>query len=72
MPYIQTRTNCKIDKEKEKRIKERLGEESIKEYYSMLKGELIVPPCDIFEGFTLVIEEQLINEKLEKVYYWKL
>lgn len=26
MPYIQTRTNCKIDKEKELRIKERLGE----------------------------------------------
>lgn len=26
MPYIQTRTNCKIDKEKEIRIKERLGE----------------------------------------------
>ena len=26
MPYIQTRTNCKIDKEKEKKIKERLGE----------------------------------------------
>ena len=26
MPYIQTRTNSKIDKEKELRIKERLGE----------------------------------------------
>ena len=26
MPYIQTRTNCKIDKEKEIKIKERLGE----------------------------------------------
>lgn len=26
MPYIQTRTNCKIDKEKELKIKERLGE----------------------------------------------
>ena len=26
MPYIQTRTNSKIDKEKEIRIKERLGE----------------------------------------------
>lgn len=26
MPYIQTRTTCKIDKEKELRIKERLGE----------------------------------------------
>ena len=26
MPYIQTRTNIKIDKEKEKAIKERLGE----------------------------------------------
>jgi len=26
MPYIQTRTNCKIDKEKELRIKERFGE----------------------------------------------
>ena len=26
MPYIQTRTNCKIDKERELRIKERLGD----------------------------------------------
>ncbi len=26
MPYIQTRTNCKIDKEKELKIKQRLGE----------------------------------------------
>ena len=26
MPYIQTRTNCGIDKEREIRIKERLGE----------------------------------------------
>ena len=26
MPYIQTRTNAKIDREKEIRIKERLGE----------------------------------------------
>ena len=49
MPYIQTRTNCKIDKEKELRIKERLGE-SIRilgksEDWLMLE---FVPECNLY------------------------
>ena len=49
MPYIQTRTNCGIDKEKEIRIKERLGEAirilGKSEDWLMVE---FVPNCNLF------------------------
>jgi phenylpyruvate tautomerase PptA (4-oxalocrotonate tautomerase family) len=49
MPFIQTRTNCKIDKEKELRIKKRLGAAVIEigknENWLMLE---FVPECNMY------------------------
>ena len=49
MPYIQTRTTCKIDKEKELKIKERLGEAVIaigkSERWLMVE---FVPECKMY------------------------
>lgn len=51
MPYIQTRTNVKIDKEKELRIKERLGRAisllGKSEDWLMLE---FVPECNMYFG----------------------
>lgn len=51
MPYIQTRTNVKIDKEKELRIKERLGRAisllGKSEDWLMIE---FVPECNMYFG----------------------
>lgn len=49
MPFIQTRTNCKVDKLKQEAIKARLGEAviNIKKNESWLMLEF-VPECDMY------------------------
>lgn len=66
MPYIQTRTNCKIDKEKELKIKERLGEaiEILHKSEEWLMIEF-VPECNMYFRGT---DEELIAYVDIKIY----
>ena len=71
MPYIQTRTNSKIDKEKELRIKERLGEAirilGKSEDWLMLE---FIPECNLYfrgsnEDLIAYVDVKLLGKSTE-------